>query len=204
MALLTSEIDRIRFETGHNVLDVGAEPYIGVTALFDQVIAAYLRDGATTTSATAVTAATTHTPVAITLASATGFAAGARVIVDVDTRQEAATIQSLAGAVATVQLTKAHSGTYPVTVEGGESMVRAILARLNSVVSQIESAASGAGLKRAEDVEWYPDGGAMSGSGRMGTLNKLRDRWRDELCSLLGVRNMWRVRRGSGLSVALY
>ena len=204
MALLTSEVDRIRFECGYNVLDVGAEPYIGVTALFDQVIAAYLRDGASTTCATTVNAATSYTPVALTLTSATGFTSGDRVVIDVDSRREFATIQSLSGAVATVQLKGAHSGTYPVTVEGGESMVRAILGKLDGVVAQIESAASGAGLKRAEDVEWYADGGTMSGSGRIGTLNKLRDQWRDELCSLLGVRNMWRARRGAGLSTVLY
>lgn len=204
MALLQSEVDRIRYECGYNVLDAGAEPYIGVTALFDQVIATYLRAGATTTSATAVVVADEPTPVALTLASATGFAAGARVIIDVDTRQEVATVQSITGAAITVQLSKAHTGTYPVTVEGGESMVRAILKRIDATVVQLEAAASGSGLKRAEDIEWYAEGQFGSGSGRMGALEKQRGRWRDELCSLLGVRNLWRYRRGANLTVAMY
>lgn len=204
MSLLPSEVDRIRYECGYNVLDAGAEPYIGVTAIFDQVIATYLRSGASTTSTTAVTIAGEPTPVALTLGSAIGFAAGARVIIDVDTRQEAATVQSATGATITVQLSKAHSGTYPVTVEGGESMVRTILGRIDACVTQIENAASGSGLKRAEDIEWYAEGQFGSGSGRMGALEKQRGRWRDELCSLLGVQNLWRLRKGANLTVAMY
>ena len=57
MALLTSELMRIRAELGYNALGVGAEPYVGITAVFDQIVKVYLNAGATTTSATAVTAA---------------------------------------------------------------------------------------------------------------------------------------------------
>jgi hypothetical protein len=202
VALLTSEIDRIRYECGYNVLDAGAEPYIGVTAVFDQVIATYLRAGAATTSATAVTAATTPTPVAITLTSATGFAAGARVWVDVDARQEVATVQSITGAAITVQLSNAHSGTYPLTVDGGEGIVREILAHLRSLDTQQDKVGQVAGLKRVDEIEWHP--GGSSSESRVGSLKSMRMYWRDQLCGALGVTNMWRIRQGAGQALAVF
>jgi hypothetical protein len=202
MALLDSEIERVRYELGFNLLNAGAEPYIGVHAVFEQVIQVYLRAGATTTSSTAVTAATTATPVAITLASATGFAAGARIVLDVDGRQEMATIQSLAGAVVTVLLTKAHTGTYPVTVEGGETIVRSILAELRNVQDKILAAAGAAGLKRAEDIEWFQ---GNNGVGSLSlTLGEMRNYYRDELASALGVENLHRAKRYASQSSVLW
>ncbi len=197
MALLDSEIDRIRYECGYNVLAAGAEPYIGVTAIFEQVIATYLRAGASTTSATAVTAADSPTPVALTLASATGFAAGARVWIDVDTRQEAATVQSISGAVITVQLSFTHSGTYPVTVAGGEGIVREILAHLRALDTQQDKVAQVAGLKKVDEIEWHP--GGSSSESRTKSLQRMRMYWRDQLCHALGVANMWR--KSNALSV---
>lgn len=202
MALLDSEIQRIRYEIGYNLLNAGAEPYIGVHAVFEQVIQVYLRAGATTTSTTAVTAATTAAPVALTLASATGFAAGARIVIDVDVRQEIATVQALAGNVVTVLLTKTHSGTYPVTVEGGETIVRQILAELRDVQAKILSSAGAAGLKRAEDIEWFQ---GVNGVGALSTtLNAMRDYYRDELASALGVENLHRTRKTASLSPVLW
>ena len=52
MALLESEIIRLRFECGYNLLNAGAEPYVSVVAIFNQVIATYMQAGATTTSST--------------------------------------------------------------------------------------------------------------------------------------------------------
>lgn len=203
MALLDSEVRRIRYELGYNVLDVGAEPYIGVTALFEQVIKPYITAGAATTSSTAVTAATTPTPVAITLASATGFSAGGRIVVDVDARQEEATIQSLAGAVATVQLIKAHSGTYPVTVEGGESIVRGILReciKLGGTGGLISSSASKAGLKKVDEIEFFGDATNVAIAAQQ---RALLNYWRNELALALGCENM-RDSGGGGGSVVMY
>lgn len=42
MALTTAELTRIKAELGFNVLQSGAEPYIGVTLLFEQIIAVYM------------------------------------------------------------------------------------------------------------------------------------------------------------------
>ncbi len=210
MALLDSEVARIRHEVGANSLTIGAEPRIDHLALFEQVIQPYTQAGASTTSSTAVTAATSPTPVAITLTSATGFSSGDRVVVDVDARQEVATIQNLVGAIATVQLSLAHSGTYPVTVEGGETIIRGILKQLDAIGSAVSghlyTSAQTAGLKRADDVEWYGATGGSVGSGtsRTGELKAMRMMWRDELASALGIPNFWRLRSNGGGRSALY
>lgn len=203
MALLASEVERLKFELGYNALGIGAMPYVSYVALFDQIVLPYLDAGARTTSATAVTASSTGpVPVALTLNDPTGFAALARVVIDVDTRQEFATIQSLAGSAMTVQLYRAHSGTYPVTVEGGETMVRQALRRCINVSDRIDKALSAAGLKRAEEVEWYQSIGG--GSAVLDSLRVEQRRMRDELGSLVGVQNLWSLRAGQGQSATLY
>lgn len=201
MALLTSEVRRIKFELGFNVLALGAEPYIGISQLFEQVIQPYLTAGSSTTSSTAVTAASTPTPVTLTLASASGVSAGDRVVVDVDARQEAATVMALAGSTITVLLSNAHSGSYPVTVEGGEVFVREILARLRDLAASIADSATSAGLKSVGRgaVEWYGDGSSTV----LAALQRTQMHHRDELASALGVPNLWRLRRG-GAASALY
>lgn len=208
MALTSSEVARIKYELGYNVLSVGAEPYIGVTALFDQVIQPYLDAGASTTSNTAVTAATTPTPVALALADASEVAAGSVVIVDVDGRQERATVQSKSGSNVTVQLSLAHSGTYPVTVEGPESIIRSILQRLQSIAGLGASGESGAmgellgvaGVKRIDDIEFF--GGETLSTSRMTQLMKQREYWRDELATALGVERL--NGSGGGSDCAVY
>lgn len=205
MALLPSEIIRLQFETAYNVLTVGSIPYIGHAALFDSVIAPFMSTGAATTSSTVVIASTSGPqPQSLVLASAIGFAAGARVVIDVDSRQETVTVQSLTGSTISALLSFAHSGTYPVEVEGGETMVRQYLAKLSALADKLTSALGFAGLKRAEEVEWYP--GALTGSGSavIDALRSEQMRLRDELCSMLGIPNGWRVRRSGGGSVALY
>jgi hypothetical protein len=202
MALLTSEVRRIRAELGYNVLSAGAEPYIGVNAMFEQVIQTYMQAGASTTSATAVTAATAPTPVTLTLTSPTGFSQYDRIVVDVDDRQEIATASAVSGSTIVVQLSKAHTGTYPVSVEGGESIVRSILRKIDALDKPgglIEKSASTAGIKKADEVEFFGSAGEAS---RIDAATKLRDRYRDELASVLGVANLWR-RRSSG-AVELY
>lgn len=202
MALLNSEIQRIKYELGFNVVGAGAEPYISIYQIFDQVIATYITAGASTTATTAVVASSTAAPASITLADATGFAAGARIVVDVDARQEIVTLQSLTGAVATALMTKAHTGTYPVTVEGGESIVRELLTELRNVQAKLLASAGNAGLKRAEDIEWFP---GVSGVGALlTTLKEQRNMYRDELASALGVANLHRIRSSASLSPVLY
>ena len=106
-----------------------------------------MQGGAATTSSTTVTSATTPTPVTLTLASATGFTVGCRVAIDVDARYESAIIETLSAA---------HAGTYPVSVEGGESIVREALRAIAACKAQlVGSGLRSAGLKRADEVEFY-------------------------------------------------
>lgn len=200
MALLDSEIARCKYELGYNLLTISAEPYIGVARVFELVIQPNLLAGATTTSATAVTAVAAGalaSPVTLTLGSVTGFSAGDRVVVDVDDRQETATVQSVAGSTITVLLTKTHSGTYPVTVERGETVVREILARLRGIADKLgTSAAQQIGIKQVDEIEFF---GGMHGVRY--ELTRLQSYWRNELASALGVMNL---RSNIGTAVAMY
>lgn len=208
MALLASEVQRLRYELGFNVLSVGAEPYIGVSQLFEQVIAPYLTSGAVTTSNTPVTAASAPTPVTLTLASITGVASGAVVIVDVDSLQERATIRNLSGSTIDVLLQKAHSGTYPVTVEGGESIIRAILTKLQVIAglgdqdSALDEVLAVAGVKKVDEIEFF--GGGSSAESPMQAVFRLREYWRDELASAIGIDRLNGGDSGAGSNLSVY
>jgi hypothetical protein len=199
MALLDAELARCKAELGYNLIGVG-QPYIGSTALFEQVIQVYLGAGATTTSATAVTITTAGTPQTIVLADADGFDAGARVVVDVDGRQEKLTIQTLSGTSLTAHFAKTHSGTYQVTVEGGESLVREKLGEIwTARVTRGKSQGRG-GLKAiVGDVEWY-DNGQTAFASSTAEIDILRD----ELAAILGIENMWRRRQSAGSRMSVY
>lgn len=212
MGLLTSEVQRIRYELGYNVLSVGADPYIGVTAIFEQVIQPYVNAGATTTSSTEVTAATSPALTTLVLADGTGFSAGDAVIVDVDSLQERATVRSLSGSSIGVLLSKAHSGTYPVTVEGGEAIVRGILQRLQALAGLgVEGGVGGAmgegigvvGIKKIDDIEFFGGSGTWTES-QMGQLTRAREYWRDELANALGVERLNGGRSGGGSDCSVY
>ncbi len=206
MALLDSELERIKGELGYNVLTIGALPYVGFSQMFTNVVQAYMSTGASTTSSTAVTAATSPTPATLTLTSGTGFASGVRVVIDVDDRQEIVTAQNVSGASLTVLLTLTHTGTYPVTVEGGETLIREQLARLRAINAQITAAASTAGIKRVDVIEFYGGGtgGQGGGTAQIDVLYKQRDRARDELASLCGIRNAWRDKAQGSQRIAMY
>jgi hypothetical protein len=207
MALLDSEIRRIRKEVGINILTVNAEPWIGVTALFENVIQANATAGAITTSSTAVSA-TGGDPafVTLTLASVTGFHAAPpdRVIVDVDAVQEAASVQSITGSTITIALALAHSGTYPVTVEGGESLIRDQLRRIITLGDQIITMAASAGVKKADEVEFHSAREAIITLGPVGALWRQREWERKELCELLGIIYPREVMSGGSAAVSAY
>jgi len=186
MALLDSEISRIKWHLGFTVVGIGAEPRIDYVALFDQVIQPYVGTNATTTSSTPVAAATTPVPVTLTLASATNFHASDKVVVDVDSRQERVTVQSVSGSTISVILTKAHSGTYPVSVEGPDTIVRDILQRCDDAWTAYANALTSAGLQSLgqNEIVWFQEKGS---SGRLGALRSTLSRWRGELGSVLGI-----------------
>jgi len=193
MALTSAETQRCRYELGYNVLSVGAEPFIGVTQMFEQVIAPFTTSGAITSSHTIVAASVPAAVAEITLISPTGFAAGNRVVIDVEGAQEVTTVRSLVGSVMSVFLTKAHpEGSYPVTVEGGESIIRGILTELrkySEAGGNISKLAQTAGITRVDEI-YFSDNPLVSRSREM---RKEQAYWRDELAFALGCEN----RRGS-------
>lgn len=201
MALLDSEIQRIRFELGYTVLGVNSEPYVEYFGTINRIVALYLNAGATTTSTTTVAVADVLTQRTLTLASATGFVAGATIYVDVLPQQERAVVQSISGSNVVVYLQKAHVGSYPVTVDGGESIIREKLAQLYAIDEKLSAALNTAGLKRVDDIEFY---GGTKATSQAVMLSQLRDMRRDELASALGVVNLHKVRKGGSQSFSVY
>jgi len=201
VALLDSEIQRIRFELGYTVLGVNSEPYVEYFGTIDRIVALYLNAGATTTSSTTVAASDTLTQRTLTLANATKFVAGATIYVDVLPQQERAVVQSISGSNVVVYLQKDHVGSYPVTVDGGESIIREKLAQLYAIDEKLSAALNTAGLKRVDDIEFY---GGTKATSQAVMLSQLRDMRRDELASALGVANLHKFRKGGSQSFSVY
>lgn len=201
MALLQSEVWRLKAELGYNVLNVTASPYIGISSLVEQVIVPALTAGTITTSSTSVQASTDPTVRPVTLASATGFEVGQVIVLDVDDAQETATAQSLSGSTVSVRLSLAHSGTYPVTVEGPESIIREDLKRIRAVKRELAATFGEGALKKVDEVEFYQ---LPQGQSRFDLLGQELMFWRDELCSHLGIANPWRMRGAAGGRLSVY
>lgn len=183
MTLNTSEITRVKHELGFNMLLVGAEPYVTVTRYFEQVAVPNLIAGVDTTSSTSVSAVTSPTAVTLTLASGTGILAFDTVVVDVDSAQETVTVQAIVGNSLTVILSKAHSGTYPVEVEGGVSLVRNYLAKLRRISNRIDLFGARAGIKSLDKEDLVFFGAAHEHSG-FRTLRDMQTHFRAELCRM--------------------
>lgn len=190
-SLLSSEIARLKAELGFNLLAVGAEPYIGVTRYFEQIVLPNLQNSGLTTSATPVTAVPVgQQPASVTLALADSLAINIydRVIVDVDSRAEEATVQSVSGLSIVIMLVKTHgdAGAYPVAIEGGISLVRFYLGRCRRIADRIERFGARAGVKKADEVEFF--GGAHGRAAEPNgfrTLSDMQQYFRSELCKLL-------------------
>jgi hypothetical protein len=91
-------------------------------------------------------------------------------------------------------------------VKGGVQIVRGLLKRLEALRTQLDSVVATAGLKRAEDIEWYQaQGGAYGGSAQLAALYAQRDDVRDQLAIACGVQNRWKfLLRGGGSGSVLY
>lgn len=198
MPLTSGELDRIRAELGYNVLNVGAEPFIGVHAVFSQVIAPYLREGADTTSSTAVEENPRGAFVTLTLASTEGVVLHERLAVDVDDYLEMATVRSVRGNQVGVILKKMHVGTYPVTVDGGLQKVRECLAAIYDTHQQIRESAGTGAIKQVDEVQFYD----TKGRTELANLNDKLEHWRDMLASAVGIPR--RSMRQSGGACALF
>lgn len=201
MALTTGELQRIRIELGFNALGVGAAPFVNVTALFETIVKTYILAGAATTSATDIVEDRTGTPVAVTLANVSGFAAGDLVWVDVDDRMESATIQSLSGSDVTLQLHKAHAGTYPVTQDCGEAEARAKLREIKALKDRRAARVGMGEIRQVDEVGFFQ---SRTGSTSMSLFQRDLMVLRDELAAALGVPNAWRLKQASGSTIAPY
>lgn len=203
MALSTADITRIKAELGWNVLTVGAEPFIGVAAIFSQVIQPFMTAGATTTTSSAVTASSTPAPATLVLTDPTGFSAGDRVFVDVDDLQESGTIRSLSGSNLGVLLRLAHTGTYPVTVDGGEGIVREILKNIRDVKRELGQTFGEGAIKQVDELGFY----ATRDRTMFGNIGDQLKYWRRELSQILtngqGI-NMWERALASSQRLSVY
>lgn len=200
MALLTSELDRIRHEMGYNLLRVGAEPWIGISSLFDNVIAPYTRSGAVTTSSDEVIGTGFPTQSVIKLADPTGFNVGDRLVVDVDTAQEIITVQALTGPLLLANFVNSHNRSYQLSVEGGESIIREILMNIRNVKAQMATAYPAGMLKQVDEISFYQS----QGTSYFDSLGQQLCYWRDELASALGMRSAWKRRGGAGSRMSVY
>lgn len=200
MSLLNSELDRIRAELGYNLLNVGAEPYIGVQAIFSQVIQPYMREGAGTSSSSAVTESADGKAklATLTLASATGVALLDKIAVDVDDLLEMATVRSISSTTITCYLKKGHAGTYPIAVDGGLVIIRECLAALWVIEQRMADTRGHGSLKAVDEVEFYPTGQKS----QFDNLLAQAEHWRDRLAKHLGIPRI--KMGGSGGAVGLY
>lgn len=208
MALRNEEILRLKYELGYNVTGIGAEVYITYTAVFDRAIQPYLIDVATTSS-TAVTAVTGGASTTIVLAAnpasttstqSLSFVVGSNVVVDVGVSQETSVIAALSGLSATLTLSLAHSGTYPVLLQGAEQTIRDIFTRLDTIKSEMTYVApKTAGVEQVDEIRLFPRtkkrGDTMD---KFASLMWQRDEARRDLAGALGIPYLRDVRSGNG------
>lgn len=214
MALRNEEITRLKFELGYNVTGVGAEPYITYQAVFDKAVQPYLIDLGSTSSTTVVAvdggAVTTiyiaANPVSPSSTQALTFVSGSSIVVDVGPSQEDATVQYVNGLAITVNLCKAHTGTYPVLIQGAERIVRDLFLRLDTLKDQIANIAPiTAGVERSDEISLY-GGGVNNRRGRSKFEDLIHQRTvaRRDLAAAVGVPYLTDIRRGAGAGFEVY
>ncbi len=205
MPFTQHEIWRLKAELGFNLLDVGADSYAiqGIYQVFETVINENIEAEVTTTSVTPVTATIDPTPSTIVLALATGFATNDRVFVDVDDRQENFTIQNLVTTSLTGLFTKAHTGTYPVSLEGPIPLAREAMRRILETKAELETIFGEGALKQVDEIHFFD---TKDSENLFGSTGATLMYWRDELASRLGVPNMWRrkAHNSAGSQMAVY
>jgi hypothetical protein len=209
MGISNAEIVRLRAELGYNAVQV-SNPYLTSYALFETVIAQYVEAGGDTTSSTPVIAQSSPTAIALTLASVptdsngNALVALDQVVIDVDSLLERVTVQSISGSVITVLLQLAHSGTYPVSVDGGVAMVREKLAYIRNLTAQIQKMMKAAGVSKTDDVEFHKPNDMVRVLGPAGAVWEQREWERAELADFLGVVYLRGMREQGGGSVTAY
>jgi hypothetical protein len=201
--LTDDEMWRIKAELFDNVLGFGAEPYIGVRAIYNVIQQNVTSSSVSpTTSTTAVTSAG---PVVLTLASVTGLAASSRIVLDVDNAREVVTVRAVTGSTISVVVTKTHSGTYPVEVESGLTIVRGLLADLETLDQQERITIPNGGVKRVDEIEFF----SRAEGNVQQSLTAHRNAIRSRLASATGLTGILRelaarVSAGGGSTFEVY
>jgi len=184
--LATAEMSRIRAELFDNVLAGGALPYVAVGTIYD-VIASNVESSATdpTSSSTAVNDAG---PTVLTLASVTGLSVGTRVVLDVDDAREVVTVRAIVGSTISVVCTKTHAGTYPVEIESPLTIVRGLLADLETVDQQQRTGVANLGVKKVDgEIEFF----AASEGSTLTSSETYRNRLRSRLAAATGLTRLF-------------
>lgn len=198
--LLTSELARLKDECGYNNLTISALPYTidGVTQLFEQVVQPFMQGGTLTSCTTTVTASLNPANVTLVLGTNVGISVGDRLVVDQDIPQEYTHVQTVLGDGVTITcaLQNAHSGSYPVCVEGGEAIVRQKLRECILIQQRISRAGGRAGVKKVDEIEFFA--ATTEQRGVVDELLGLQRYWRQELCDTLGVPNLRAAAAGQG------
>ena len=196
---------------------MGADAYIQYIAVFDRAVQPYLIDVGTTASTTVVAnalgAITTITvaanPVSTTSTQALSFVVGSNVIVDVGPAAESAVVTAISGLAFTMTLFNAHSGTYPVILQGAEQIIRDCFARLDQIKNEMLTVAPRtAGLAALTgELEFFSSGrnNRKGGKSKFEDLLFQRKIARMDLAGALGVPFLDSSRpSGGGTSFEVY
>jgi len=215
VGLSNNEVVRLRAELGYDAVQV-ANPYLTAYALFETIIKQYVEFGGETTSSTAVTA-TGGDPEVVTLTLAAmpvdsdgnqSLQSGDRVIVDVDSLTEKATVRAINTVTPSidVMLALGHTGTYRVMVDGGVAMVREKLFYIRELTEQIQTYAPTGGVKKADEVEFHAPKDMSKVLGPAFITWEQREKERAELADFLGVAYLRAIRhpQGAGGQMVVY
>ncbi len=219
MGLRAEEVLRMKWELGVSITLLGAEPYITYLAVFDRAIQPYIIDPSTTsTTLVAASAIATGQQVAVTVTTipllagtfTAAFTVGTTVTVDVGPAAETSQILVVSGTTIWLTLVNAHgaSGAYPISMAGGEQVVRDILSRLDAIKSELTNIApKAAGIEQIDEVRIYP---ATTTGSRRGSRDKFesliqqREQARDDLGEAVGFPNLRTMRKRGGSRVEVY
>ena len=196
-----ADIVRIRAELGDNIVAALANPYIGVRTVYG-VIQEYVQtDVVPTSSATTVS---TAGPTVLTLASVSGLSVGSRVVIDVDDAREVCSVRAVSGLTISVVCRKTHSGAYPVEVENPLTIVRGLLADLETISLRERSLFDSAGVKKVDEIEFFS---AAEGGTALASINDARSRARIRLaqsCGVVWIANGEAARAAGGSSFEVF
>lgn len=193
--LTTDEMARIKAELFDNVLAIGAVPWIDVRAIYDIIQANVTSSSVSpTTSSTTVS---TPGPVVLTLASVAELSSGNRLVLDVDAGREVVTVRAVSGNTVSVLCSKTHSGTYPVEVESPLTIVRGLIADLETVDQQERLVIPQAGIAQVDEIKFF---GRSEGGGPIQGLTHHRDLVRSRLAASTGLTGILRTLRARASS----